>query len=902
VSGRPFNTLRPRVRRAFRLALRRPAWTEADVDAELRLHVELRAEQLVARGWPAADAEAEARRRFGPSWDEAVHTLHRSGHAREERLAVREHLDAFWHDLRYAVRGLRRAPRFALAAVLTLALGLGATTVVFSLVDHVVLRPLAYRDPGRLVVVREVVGHLRKVYPTMPANASHFLEWRRACAACEGLAAVKRASPTLGAPGRDPERLGAARVSATLFPLLGVSPALGRGFREDEDAEGGGHVVVLSDGFWRREFGADPSVVGRAITLNDAPYTVIGVLPAGFSLPTGDALGAGAGLPHELDVYTPLALDPHERTAQGEFDYVVLARLRPGATVEQARAQLDAVEARFAERMGTTFQAAVVPLHAQVVGGAGRPLLLLLAAVGAVLLIVCVNLANLLLARHAARRREAAVRVALGAGAARLARLALVESAAVAVAGGLLGVLLARWGLGALVALAPATLPRVGEVTLDGRVFGAATLVTALVGLLVGVVPAVRAGRADPGEALKAGGRTATAGPDARRRRALFVGAQVAFSTVLLMAAGLFLRSFVRVLHVDRGFATEHVLALDVALPRGAYGSDAQRGQFYDRALAEVAAVPGVTAVAAASALPLEGEVFINAVQRAEDGGAGGEPPQANFRFVSPGYFAAVGTPLRRGRAFADGDRTRWVVVVSERVARALWPGQDPLGRRVLAGDNNPPAEVVGVAADVHTSTLESDGSLVIYLPLWEYPPRQGTVVARTGADPGAATAAARAALRRADPLVAVPRVRTMAEVVSAATAARRFQLGLLAIFAAMALLTAGVGIYGVIAQSLAARAGEIGTRLALGARPADVLRLGLGEGLAPVGIGLAAGVAGALAAGRGLQSLLFEVRPADPLTVAGVGAVLGLVAAAAYAIPARRAAAGDPARVLRLE
>lgn len=828
--------LRPRVRRAFRLALRRRAWTAADVDEELRLHVELRAAQLVARGWSPEDAEAAARRRFGPSWDEAVRTLHRSGHAREERLAMRERFDALWHDLRYAVRGLRRAPRFTFAAVLTLALGLGATTVIFSLVDHVVLRPLAYADPDRLVVVREEVGALRNVYPTLPANASHFLEWRRACTVCEGMAAITRAPVTLSTPDRDPARIGAARVSASLFPLLGVHIGLGRGFSTAEDRTGGAHAAVLSDGFWRRQFGADPSVVGRQIRLNDARYTVVGVLPASFELPTGNALGALAGLPDPLDLYVPLALSEHEMASHGEFDYVVLARLRPGATTDQARAQLDAVETRFAEREGggATFQAVVTPMQAQVVGDVGRPMLLLLAAVGAVLLIVCVNVANLSLARNAARRRESAVRVALG--------------------------------------------------------------------LLVGVVPAARVSRTDPGEALKVGGRTATGGPAAARRRALFVAAQVAFSAVLLMAAGLFLRSFVQVLHVDRGFSTEHVLAVDVALPRAAYPSDERRGQFYDQAMAAVGAVPGVTATATANALPLEGETFIDDVRRADAPVTSTETPQANRRFVSPGYFTALGTPLRRGRAFDTGDRTPPVAIPSERVARVLWPGNNALGRSVRIGADSSTAEVVGVAADVHTSTLEQEASLVVYSPLWEYPPRQGIVIVRTAGDPGAVAAAVRVVLRRLDPMVAVPKVRTMAEVVSAATAARRFQLGLLALFAMMALVTASVGIYGVIAQSLAERNGEISTRLALGARPTDVLRLVLGEGLAPVTLGLVVGVAGAVAVGHGIQHLLFEVRPSDPWTIAGVGLVLGLVAVAAYVILARRAAASDPAGVLRLD
>ena len=340
--------LPPRVRRVFRLAVHEPDRTTSDIDAELRFHLEQRVEQLVATGWSHGDAEAEARRRFGPSWDEAVRQLHRSGHLREDRLVMRERLDSLWRDVRHAVRALRRAPRFAAAAVLTLALGLGSTTVVFSLVDHVVLRPLPYAEAERLVVVREVVGRLRDVYPTMPANASHFLEWRRGCAACDGMAAIKRSAVTLTAAG-DPQRLGAARVSANLFSILGVQPALGRVFREEEDQPGRAQVVVISDAFWRRQLGADPSVIGRPITLNDLSFEIIGVLPPTFALPGGDALGALVGLPHEMDVYRPLALTDHEATTGGEFDYAVIARLRPGATPEQARAQLDAIQAGFAE-------------------------------------------------------------------------------------------------------------------------------------------------------------------------------------------------------------------------------------------------------------------------------------------------------------------------------------------------------------------------------------------------------------------------------------------------------------------------------------------------------------------------------------------------------------------------
>ena len=892
--------LRPRIRRLFRLAVRRPEWAERDVDAELRLHLELRVEQLVANGWARSDAEVEARRRFGPSWDDAVQHLHRSGRAREERLAMRERIESVWRDVRYSLRGLRRSPRFTATAVLTLALGLGSTTVIVSLVDNIVLRPLPYADADRLVVVREIVGRLRNVYPTMAANASHYLEWKRACTQCDGVAAIRRAFYTLTGDG-DPQRIGGVRVSTNLFAVLRVQPALGRQFRIEEEQEGRDGVIMLSDAFWRRQFGADPSVVGRSVVLNDVAAEVVGVLPPGFTLPTGDALGHQSGLPQSIDVYRPLALTQRERTTPGEFDYVAIARLRPGATVQQVRAQLDRVQAEISTREGKgTLQAAVVPLHQQVVGGAGRPLLLLLAAVGAVLLIVCVNLANLVLVRNAAREHESAVRIALGAGRERLARLVLTESVIVTCVGGALGFMLAHWGLRVLIALAPATLPRIAEVRLDARVIGIGTLLTLVVALGIGALPAMRAGLAAPSEALKAGGRAATNNRAAGRRRALFIGAQVAFSTVLLVGAGLFLASFVRVLRVERGFETDRVLAVDVVLPSRTYSTDTSRAQVYDRMLAAAKEVPGVVGVAVASALPLEGESWVNGIRRPEDVGTDAERPTANFRFVSPGYFGVMGTPIREGRVFAENDRTRPTVIVSQRTARALWPGESAIGKQLDIGFGRN-FEVLGVAADVRTSTLEQEGSLVVYVPAW-LPPPQGTIVVRTRGEPGVVAASVRDAIREIDRSVPVPRVRTMEEVVSNTVAARRFQLGLLTLFALLALATASVGIYGVIAQSLASRTREIGVRMALGARPWDVHRLVLREGLTPVALGLAVGVASAYAAARAVRALLFEVQPGDPGTILGVGLLLGTVAVIACVIPSRRVTRTGAAGLLRME
>ena len=891
--------LPPRIRRVFRLAVRRASWTEADIDEELNLHLELRIAQLVASGLSRPDAEVEARRRFGPSWDDAVRNLQRSGHVREERLAMRERLESLWHDLRYAARVLGRAPRFTVTAIITLALGLGTTTLIYSLVDHVVLRPLPFAEPERLVVVREVVGDLVDTYPTMPANASHFLEWRRGCGACQAIAAIKRSRVTLTTTD-GPQQLGAARVSTNLFDLLGVLPAIGRTFRSEEEQTGRDAVVILGDAFWRRQFGADPAIVGRTITLAAGAAEVIGVMPEGFSLPTGNALGALVGLPLQLDVYRPLALTEQEATSHGEYDYAVIARIRDGASAEQARAQLDAIGSALAANEGpqATLRTQLVPLHTQVVGGAGRPLMLLLAAVAAVLLIVCVNLTNLSLARNVGRQHESAIRVALGAGRARLARLALAESLLVAVAGGLLGLLLARWGLKSLIALAPATLPRVAEVQLDARVFAAASALTALVGVVVGALPAVRSAGVDPGESLKAGGRTATGGRRAGRRRALFIGAQVAFTTVLLVGTGLFLTSFLRVLRVDRGFDTERVVAADVALPSATYPTRERVLQFYDRAISEVTGEQGVRGAAIASALPLEGETWVNGVARPE---APDQSVTANYRFVSPDYFAVMGTPLRAGHAFGESDRAREVIIVSQQLARALWPGESAVGKRLTIGGQKL-AEVVGVAADVRTTTLEQETSFLVYLPTWANPQWQAAVVVRTSGDPSRAAESVRAALRRADPLVPVPKMRTMSQVVSSTVAARRFQLVLFALFAVMALITASVGIYGVLSQSLASRSREIGLRMALGARPSDVHRLVLREGMTPVVVGLAVGILGTLLGGRAIESLLFGVRPADPLTLVGVCAVLGLVAVIACVIPARRATAVNLARMLQPE
>ncbi|HEU4631611.1 MAG TPA: ABC transporter permease [Gemmatimonadaceae bacterium] len=874
---------------------------ERRLDDEMAFHVDQLTERYARDGLPPDEARRRALAAFGGR-------ERFKDDARDEyRSRVAEEVG---RDVRYAARTLRRAPVFAAAAILTLALGIGATTVIYSVVDHVVLRPLAFHEPDRLVVARVVVDELRDTYPSVPANAMHVDLWRRECTVCSGVAALTSGDVTL--TDRDgPERLAGVRASASLFSVLGARAQRGRLFAPGDDQPGNANVVVLSDAFWRRQYGADPDIVGETITLNDQPHVVIGILPAGFRLPKGQELGELTSLPPAVDVYTPLVFTPARIQQGGSFDYAAILRLRPGVSLAQAQTQLDALEAglidRWVARMGgeRRMRAILVPLREQVVGDASRALLLLLAAVGAVLLIVCVNLAMLLLARNAARLRESAVRVALGAGRGRLVRQAFVESLLLALVGGGLGIVLAYWGLAALLAAAPVDLPRLGEIRLDGRVLGVALLLSVGVGLVFGVVPALRFGRVDPGDVLKAGGRTLTAGRRGARVRAALVAAQVGLSAVLLVAAGLFLASFVRVLGVDRGFDAQRVLALDIFLPRVGYDSAARRVQFYEQAVARLSALPGVTTAAVTNRLPLEGETWVDALMLPGREAQAGEELSANFRFVSPDYFSALGIPIRQGRTFTASDDERPVIVLSEQAARALWPGEDPIGKQVTNG-NFGTREVVGVAADVPTTSLEDPRSVIAYLPqvvepMWAIG-WSATLLVRADGEPTALAPGARQVLRELDPGVAIAKVRTMEQVLSSTLAQRRFHLLLLALFAVAALVTASVGIYGVIAHSLAQRTGEIGVRMALGARPRDIRRHVLREGLTPALLGLAGGLAVALLLGRAFQALLFEVRPSDPRTLGAVSLILLTVAAAACYIPARRATAGDVSTALRLE
>jgi predicted permease len=864
---------------------------------ETRFHVDMLTERHVARGVPAAEARRRALVEFGG--------LDRFGEAARDEYRSRP-LEELWRDVTRAVRNLARMPVFTLAAVLTLALGIGATTVVYSVVDHVVLRPLPYNDAERLVVVREVIDEIRQEVPSLGTRAAHYVAWRERCEVCDDVAALLPVMSTLRGAS-EPVRVRGVRVSANLFPMLGVQPEHGRLFLEEEDTPERSSVVLVSHGFWQRHLGGDPVAVGRTIRLGTTDREVVGVMPARFRLPKGDELGRNVGMHADPDFYIPLAFTAGDLAMGGNWNYTAIVRLAPGVSVVQAGRHFNALQqslgAGFPEPLALS--AVVLPLRDMVVGGSGRGLLILLAAVGAVLLLVCVNLANLLLARNAGRAREYAVRAALGAGRLRLVREALTESVVLAVVAGLVGVALSWWGLQLLLQLAPSDMPRLHEVRLDTRVGGVALLLALGTGVFFGALPALRSGGADPGEVLKTGGRTRGGRGESRSRSAL-IATQSAMTAVLLVAAGLLLASFVRVLGIDKGFTPQRVLAMDVLIPGTEFETAAELRQIYDGIMSEVAATPGLVSAAATSKLPLEGITWLDSFTEIGDARSAEHRPSGNFHTVTPGYFSTLGIPLPAGRAFTQADDGADVVVLSRSAARALWPGEHAdavIGRRVQMGGHFA-AEVIGVAADVTATGLEAEHAPILYVPPWTAIgfTNAAAIAIRAAIDPAQAMAPARAAIRRAAPGAVISGERTMQQLVANAAAARRFQLSLLLLFALTALMTACIGIYGVIAHSLARRRGEIGVRMALGARRTTIHRLVLGEGLTATAAGLVVGFAIVIAAGRVLESLLYEVRPAEPVVLAAVAAVLAGAAALACYVPARRATGHDPSVSLRTD
>ncbi len=805
-------------------------------------------------------------------------------------------------DLRYAFRTLARNPGFAAIAVLTLALGIGATTAIFSVFNAVLLGPLPYAEPGRLVAIEEVVPKFARFGPSLPVTAWHFREWRKQSRAFEQFALMGSVEYTLTGGG-DPLSLTGGRVSASLFPMLGIQARLGRTFREDEDQPGRDRVVVISDSLWNRRFRRDPAIVGTTISLSGQPFEVIGVLPAGIRVPSEGDIETIWRSPTETDFWKPFAIADSDLAIMAEYDYACVARLKPGVSRAQATADLNAIQAGIVRDLPEKpeLRALLFPLQERMTGTARQSLTLLLAAAGLVLLMVVVNLANLLLARASARRRELAIRAAIGAGAGRIVRQMLTESLLLAAAGGALGVLLAQWALAAILVRAPLDLPGLKDTPLDATVLAFAALAAILSGLLFGILPAWRMARTDQREALKSGGRAVAEARHGGLRR-LPVAAEVALCSLCLVVGGLLLTSFVRLLHVDKGFQTDRAIALNLSLPAARYPGNEKRTAFVETLLDSIQAVPSVAAAGVSNRGPLSGEGSNNDIYAEGTAGAAGERFQVDYRGATPGFFPAMGIPLRAGRLFRPADRGRVVAVISAQVARRVWPNVDPIGKRFHLGSMEADwIEVVGVAGDVRSS-LNKAPNPTVYIPYWQLARPNIALVVRTAAAPMPIAGAVRAAIRGLDPELPAPRLRTLDDVVDALLAERRFQLTLVLIFALSALLLAVIGVYGVVSHTVARRTNEIGIRMALGASPSAVRLMVVRQGLAPVAAGMAAGLAGAVVAARLVSGFLFGVTPADPPTFAAVALLLLAAALAACYLPARRATRVDPLTALRCE
>jgi putative ABC transport system permease protein len=779
-------------------------------------------------------------------------------------------------DLRYAVRLLAKSPGFTCAAVVALALGIGASTTIFSVVSAVLLRPLPYPDPDRVVMVWD--SNPGRGWDKFAVSPGNFTAWSETPAGFDALAALQTAAFVLTGQG-DPERLEGLRATEAVFGLTGAPPALGRAFAAADYDSGAEPVVLLTDALWRRRFAARPDILGTAVTLNAVSHTIVGVLPRDVRLPTG------------AEILAPLILSAQDRQSYGAHYLTVMARLGTGATVDTAQVALRAIASRLEKEhpdSNTGWTVRVVPLYEQVTGGIRPALLALGGAVGCLLLIACANVANLLLARAASRRGEIAVRSALGARPARILRMLLTESVVLAVLGGGLGILLAVWGIDLVRALPPGTLPRSSGIALDPGTLAFTLALSIVTGLLFGVVPGLVLARSRLTSALQDGGR-AGASRVSRRTRATLVAGQVALAHVLLVGAGLHMRSLQALLRVEPGFRPDGV-----------------RAAFYDRALESLAALPGVVSVAAVTTVPVSGNDMIFSFE------VDGQPPRppdqavsANWYSVSPGYFETMGLPLMAGRAFtaADAAASPRVAIINQTFARRMFPGEDPLGRRLRMGiDGTVAREIVGVVGDVRHYGLDSAVTMQMYEPYAQIAFDEMTFLVRTSGDPGAIAGESRRAVLSVDPEQPVTSTRTLTGIIAESTAQRRFTLVLLSAFAAAALLLAAVGVYGVIAFAVSQRTHEIGVRMALGAERRAILGLVLRQGMTMVLAGVAAGLAGALALSRLARALLYGVGATDPPTYALTATLLCLVAFAATYLPARRATRVEPTTALRCE
>ena len=807
-------------------------------------------------------------------------------------------------DIRLAVRQLVRRPGFALVLIVTLALGIGANTAVFSVVNAVLLRPLAYDEPERLVAVWTQFPSMELL--EFPASAPEYIDYRTQSRSFEQLAGFVSQARTITGDG-EPERVQVAFATWQLFPTLGLEPALGRVFSEAEDVAGADGVVVLSWGLWQTRFGGDPGVVGRSVLLDGTPLTVVGVMPAEFRFP--DA---------ETRAWIPLGLDPANPGGRSSHYLSMVGRLAPGVTPEAAAVELRSLSETWAadptldHTWSPDFHPAFVrSLREQTVGDVSRTLWVMMGAVLVVLLIACANVANLLLVRGEGRIKEISVRTALGAGRLRIVSQLLTESLIMALTGGTAGLALAWVGVRALRAVAPPDLPRLDEIGVDPQVLLFSLAVTVGAGIFFGLIPALQAGRTDVQASLREEGRGGSVGLGRMRMRQLLVVSETALAVMLLVAAGLLLQSFRRLQAVDPGFRAEQVLSLSLNVPAASYPDTADVTAFYEGLVPRMAALPGVTSAGAVRTAPLAGALPPNDVE--VDGylmpDRDAPPLNVDAQMVTPGYFEAMGIRLLEGRVFdgRDGADAPLVAVVSEQLAERYWSGRSALGGRIRQSGFPEWTEVVGVVADVHQEGLDQEARPTLYFVhpqggrTW-FPVRAMTLVLRTAVEPTSLVGAVRREVQAVDPDIALYQVETLSQAVADSTATERFSMLLQLVFALVALTLAAVGIYGVMAFSVARRTGEIGIRMALGADRGQVLRMVVGQGMTIVLVAVLLGVGGALATAQVLSSLLYGISPRDPVTYAAVVGTLVAIAFLACWLPARRASGVDPGSALRYE
>lgn len=819
-------------------------------------------------------------------------------------------MTTIWQDLSHAARTLRKTPLFALAASGTLALGIGAATTIFAFLNGVLLRPLPYPDASRLVLLWETSERMQQVlgYREIPASPVMALTWRDRSRSLQSAGFFRSATQNFSGEG-EPERIRGARVTAGVFQTLAVRPLLGRTVNTTEETPGSDDVIVLSHRLWKARYHADPNIVGRRIRVDDRLLTVLGVMPEGFNFPRGSEHPMEARAPEETQFWRPLVFSPADRRNTGNHSISTIARLQPGVSPDQARAELasltQAVYSQVSPQAAREFQVSVSPYQQQMVKQARPVLFMLGVAVLLVLLIACVNVAGLLIVQSIARRKEMAVRAALGAGPARLTRQVLSESLLLAVAGGAAGSLLAVWGVHVMRALAGPRMPRVDSISVDPLALAFALLVSLATACLFGLAPALSAARVDLLDALKDGARSGGSISHHRLRSAL-VCSQIALSMVLLCGAGLLVRSFWQLTRAERGFQVERVLTMKVPLPNYRYSSPAQRQSFFRDLLRNVEALPQVENAGLVNQLPLTGEGNIHSVRIEGRTVNSAEEPIAEVREATPGYFSTLRTNLRRGRWLNESDSaaTVPVAVINETMARRYWPGEDPLGKRFALGEraNAPMLTVVGICADARQARLEKAPYPQFYMPFEHGGSSEMALAVRTRSAPESLAAAVRDVIRRLDPAQPVVQVKTLEDILDEGVADRSLQTLVLLSFAFFALLLAAIGLHGVIAYAAAQRTREFGVRLALGATRGRILSSVLAQGMRIAAAGVLAGALISLASGRLLAGFLYAVKPADPATLFSVATLLLCCAFAATLLPAWRAMRVDPVRALRNE